>query len=65
MHIVDEIENFPGALKVSDLVKLLGFSKHAIYDFIEAGTIPCYRIGSGIRFDPRDTANWLRERANS
>jgi excisionase family DNA binding protein len=62
MNVIEEIENFDRALRVADLAMLLSFSEPAIYKFVAENTLRCYRIGSSIRFDPKVTADRLRER---
>jgi excisionase family DNA binding protein len=36
-------------------------SRTTVYQLVEAGKIPHYRIGDSIRFDPVRIASWLAE----
>jgi excisionase family DNA binding protein len=55
-----EFENMNHALRVSEVAKMLATSKMTIYRLVEHGTIPHFRIGCSIRFDPKAIADWLR-----
>ena len=55
-----EFENMNRALRASEVAKMLSTSKMTIYRLVERGTIPHFRIGSSIRFDPKEIADWLR-----
>jgi excisionase family DNA binding protein len=50
----------PGALRAADLVTLLGMSRSKVYEWVQSGRIPYFRIGDAIRFDPLRVAEWLR-----
>ena len=56
------IESKRGAWSASELAELLGCSGKHIYALAKTGRMPHLRIGGMIRFDPRTTATWLRER---
>jgi excisionase family DNA binding protein len=57
--IIEQIRDCRHALKVTQLAKMLGMSRQAIYDHIEGGTLPVLRIGTSIRLDPKLIAEWL------
>lgn len=59
--LATRIERKPRALTAPELADLLGFGKTAVYDLAKRGGIPHYRVGGSIRFDPAQTAAWLRE----
>jgi len=61
--LVAIIEGKRGAWSASELAELLGCSGKHIYALAKTGRMPHLRIGGMIRFDPRVTANWLRERS--
>jgi excisionase family DNA binding protein len=61
--IIEEIESRRNALTVDDLAELLSFSPRAIYDMVKQRRIPVMRFGASIRFDPKITADWIRERS--
>jgi len=58
----DRIEKYGHALKAAELAELLAVSRITVFRLAKAGRIPCFRIGTCVRFDPRVIANWLRER---
>ena len=60
MSIADQIEKTDHALTAEDLAELLSVSKVTIFKQAAAGRIPCFRIGTCVRFDPRAVAAWLR-----
>lgn len=60
--LVAIIEAKRGAWSASELAELLGCSGKHIYALAKSGRMPHLRIGGMIRFDPRATAEWLRER---
>jgi excisionase family DNA binding protein len=61
--LIAVIERKHGAWSASELAELLGCSGKHIYALAETGRMPHLRIGGMIRFDPRITAAWLRERS--
>ena len=56
----DQIEGIPHALTAAELATLLAVSRITVFKLAKAGRIPCFRIGSCVRFDPRAVAAWLR-----
>jgi excisionase family DNA binding protein len=61
MSIPEKIEAIDRAMTVSELASLLNLGKTAIYDLVRRNAIPHYRV-AGLRFDPQETADWLRSR---
>lgn len=59
--LADRIEQFGHALKAVELAELLSVSPISIYKLAKANRLPCFRIGSCVRFDPRAVARWLRQ----
>ena len=57
----DQIEKFDHALTAVELAKLLAVSRITVFKLAKAGRIPCFRIGTCVRFDPRAIAQWLRK----
>lgn len=55
------IERKRGAFSASALAELLGCSEKYIYALAKSARIPHLRIGAMIRFDPSQTAEWLRK----
>ena len=58
----EQIEKYDHALTASQLAKLLAVDRATVYRMAQAGTLPCFRINSAVRFDPRAVARVLRER---
>ena len=58
--IPEQVESFGRALTAADLSKILSVNKLTIYRLAQAGRLPHFRIASVLRFDPRTTANFLR-----
>jgi excisionase family DNA binding protein len=56
----DRIEQFKRALTAAQLSELLAVSRITIFKLAKAGRMPCFRIGTCVRFDPRVVAAWLR-----
>ena len=56
----DQIERIGHALTAAELAELLAVSRITVSKQAKAGRIPCFRIGTCVRFDPRAVANWLR-----
>lgn len=65
LSLVDEIKATKGALTAPKLAKLLCMSPRAVYDHVQRGTLPAFRIGTSVRFDPRTTAEWLEARCTA
>jgi excisionase family DNA binding protein len=50
------------AWTIPKLAKLLSLSSRGLYDLVQSGSLPAYKIGTAIRLCPASTADWLRER---
>lgn len=61
LTLAERIERSEGAMTADILAKLLGVSKITIFKFAKADRIPCFRIGTCVRFDPRAVATWVRK----
>jgi excisionase family DNA binding protein len=57
----DQIESIGHALTAAELATLLAVSRITIFKLARAGRIPCFRIGTCVRFDPRAVGTWLRK----
>ena len=62
MPLPDYLETIDHGMTTTELAGLLGVSRSSIYDMAQAGRIPCYRVGTHVRFDPHIVAKWLRAR---
>ena len=60
MNLVEKLESRNGAMKVSELCELLGVDDKHIYRMAARGSLPRFRVGGSVRFDPQEVANWLR-----
>ena len=60
MNLVEKLESRNGAMKVSELCELLGVDDKHIYRMAARGSLPSFRVGGSVRFDPQEIANWLR-----
>ena len=58
--LATHIENLEGALTAKQVSKFTGISDKTIYELAARNAIPCYRVGSMVRFDPKDVAAWWR-----
>jgi len=61
LSLADRIERMGRALTADELAEVLTVSRITIFKLAKAGRIPCFRIGTCVRFDPRAVANWLRK----
>jgi len=60
VNLVEKLESRNGAMKVSELCELLGVDDKHIYRMAARGSLPRFRVGGSVRFDPQEVANWLR-----
>ena len=60
--IATVIERHDAMLTPAMLAVLLTVSVKSVYAWVKAGTLPACILGASIRFDPFETAAWLRER---
>lgn len=63
--IPDRIERIPHALTVRELMAILQVSDQTIYRMIADQTIPYLTVRNSYRFDPKQIAEWLRQRSMS
>lgn len=62
MNLIEKIEGHNGAMKVNELCEILGVDDKHIYRMAARGSLPSFRVGGAIRFDPQEVANWLRSK---
>ena len=60
VNLIEQLEARSGAMKVSELCELLGVDDKHIYRMAARGSLPSFRIGGAVRFDPQEVAKWLR-----
>jgi excisionase family DNA binding protein len=59
----DFLDKRATALTVSEVAEILNISERQVYKLASLNVIPCFRVGSSIRFDPSQVAAWLRQKA--
>lgn len=60
MSLPDRIERLGRALTADELARMLTVSRITIFKHAKTGRIPSFRIGTCVRFDPKNVAQWLR-----
>lgn|GEM_PF-2558127 len=65
MTLIEILESRKEALNTQQVAELLGVSEKKIYRLAAAGLLPSFRVGSAIRFDGQDIADWLRNKKPS
>ena len=58
-NVVTMMKRRPGMITATEAAQLTGLARRTIYALAEQGRIPHYRIGSALRFDPVELAEWL------
>jgi excisionase family DNA binding protein len=61
VSLADKIEKIARAITAKELAGFLSVSEVTIFKHAAAGRIPSFRVGSCVRFDPREVAAWLRK----
>jgi len=59
--IQERIESFGRALEAKELASVFGVTEALIYKQARNGIIPCFRIGTLVRFDPKAVSEWLEQ----
>lgn len=60
MSLIEIIRGKQEALRVRDLAQVLGVSQQQIYKMAANGEIPSFKVANAVRFDPQETADWLK-----
>jgi excisionase family DNA binding protein len=63
MTLIETIAKRETAFTVPEIAKLLHLSPRCVYEHVSEGRLPCIKIGTTIRLDPKVTAAWLSGRA--
>ena len=58
--IPEMLEHIHHALTANELAEILGVSPKTLFKRAKAHTVPCFRVGTCVRFDPVHVARWLR-----
>jgi excisionase family DNA binding protein len=53
-----KLMSFERALKARELAKILALDKNTVYAHTRENRIPCFRIGTSVRYDPSVVAEW-------
>jgi excisionase family DNA binding protein len=61
--VATTIERHRGMLTVAQLATLLAISPKTLYARVARGEQPAALIGGAVRFDPYETAAWLRSKS--
>jgi predicted DNA-binding transcriptional regulator AlpA len=61
--LASKIEEIGHAATAAEIGALLAFGRTALYKMTKAGTIPSFKIGTSVRYDPYRVADWLRARS--
>ena len=59
VSVREMIAKYGRALNADELAAVLNVSPITIYKQAKKGLIPSFRIGSAVRFSPREVADWL------
>lgn len=55
----DRILTFDHAMNAEEVAALLGMNQNTIRKQARSGDIPSFRVGTAIRFDPKELADWF------
>ena len=58
--LVENLGKHQRALKVSEVADLLQVSPMTIYRAAKDGSLPSFKVGSSLRFDPKAIITWLK-----
>ena len=59
--LVENLEKRGRALKVSEVADLFRVSPMTIYRAAKDGSLPSFKVGSSLRFDPKAVVAWLKK----
>lgn len=63
--IIERIGKSPRALTAQEVAEFLHVSDMTIYRLAKGGSIPSFRVGNSLRFDPKAVARWLHRQMYS
>ena len=61
LSMKDRLFSFGRALEAKDLASIFGVTEATIYHQARQGVIPCFRIGTLVRFDPKSVWEWYEK----
>ena len=59
--LVETLEKRQQALKVSEIAGLFQVSPMTIYRAAKEGSLPSFKVGNALRFDPKAVVAWLKK----
>jgi excisionase family DNA binding protein len=59
LSVRDHIAKHHRAMTANELAEILNVSPITIYKQAKAGLIPSFRVGTAVRFSPREVADWI------
>lgn len=59
MSVRQMIAKYERALTAEELAGILSVSERSVQERAKRGTIPCFRIGTSVRFCPKTVSDWL------
>jgi excisionase family DNA binding protein len=59
--LIEYLEAFGKGMRARQLAALLSVGRSTLYEWADAGTIPCYKHRGVVFFDPAIIAIWLRQ----
>ncbi len=62
-EVIEQLASREKFLTVRELARLLELSRRTVYRRVWAYAIPFAKIGTCLRFDPAEIAEWLRSEA--
>ena len=62
MTIVETLRTRIGLIALKPMAQIIGSHYQTLYGRVREGAIPYTRVGSRIRFDPGQVADWLESR---
>lgn len=63
MSIIDTLDITDHAMTARDVARLLQLSLQTVYELAKDGTLPSFKVGWSLRFDPAILAEQLRREA--
>jgi excisionase family DNA binding protein len=62
LSLIDHLKTFQRAILPHELADLLQVSRLTVIRKAKRGTIPSFRVGHSVRFDPKAISQWLQKR---
>jgi excisionase family DNA binding protein len=50
------------AWKIPELAELLNLGRRTVYEAVESGSLPAFKIGTAVRVNPIDALEWFEAR---